>query len=110
MTGQKAYEAGKAFYAMVSEINGEQYGNSFVTAALDGTGQFANIGAAGRVECAKKGSAYMNVWLYTIREMEDAIDDCKSDCIDCNADPVHAWDEAVAFYTGSLEGEEIGGD
>merc|ERR1712224_1117809 len=30
--------------------------------------------------------------------------DCQSGCIDCNDDPVHAWDEAVAFYTGSLVG------
>ena len=36
--------------------------------------------------------------------MEDAIDDCKNDCgtDDCNDDQVHAWDEAVAFYTGSI--------
>jgi Notch-like protein len=43
--------------------------------------------------------------MYVIREMEDAIMDCKSGCIKCNDDPVHAWDEAVAFYAGSLEGE-----
>jgi hypothetical protein len=48
----------------------------------------------------------MNVWMYVIREMEDALDDCENDCkkTGCNDDPVRAWDEAVAFYTGSLEG------
>jgi len=49
----------------------------------------------------------MNTWMYVVREMEDAIDDCQTDCantLSCNDDPVHAWDEAVAFYTGSLEG------
>jgi len=46
----------------------------------------------------------MNVWMYVIREMEDAVADCTSGCIDCNDDPVHAWDEAVAFYTGSIVG------
>ena len=47
----------------------------------------------------------MNVWMYVIREMEDALDDCDKRCDinDCNDDPVKAWDEAVAFYTGSLE-------
>lgn len=48
----------------------------------------------------------MNVWMYVIREMEDALDDCDKKCdidTDCNDDPVKAWDEAVAFYTGSLE-------
>ena len=54
----------------------------------------------------------MNVWMYVIREMEDAIDDCKEECSgeeSCNDDPVHAWDEAVAFYTGSLEGSDGSG-
>ena len=60
---------------------------------------------ATRREAAKKGTAYMNLWMYVVRELEDAIDDCQSDCIDCNYASAHAWDEAVAFYTGSLEGE-----
>ncbi len=49
--------------------------------------------------------------MYVIREMEDAIDDCKRDCdpTGCNDDQVMAWDEAVAFYTGSLEGNDGGG-
>lgn len=64
-------------------------------------------------EIIKKGTAYMNVWMYVIRELEDAIEDCRTGCAalddDCNADPVHAWDEAVAFYTGSLEGTDGSG-
>ena len=42
--------------------------------------------------------------MYVIREMEDAVDDCNNDCpIDaCNDDQVNSWDEAVAFYTGSV--------
>lgn len=54
----------------------------------------------------------MNIWLYVIREMEDAISDCVGECSGdgtCNDDPVHAWDEAVAFYTGSLEGNDGSG-
>merc|ERR1712003_493932 len=49
--------------------------------------------------------------MYVIREMEDALDDCKEACTieSCNDDPVHAWDEAVAFYTGSLEGPDGSG-
>ena len=64
-------------------------------------------------EVIKKGTAYMSIWMYVIREMEDAIDDCKESCeLDdgCNDDPVHAWDEAVAFYTGSHEGADGSGD
>merc|ERR1719450_2111500 len=72
--------------------------------ALNGDGGCGTCDNIARVEIAKKTSAYMNVWMYVIREMEDAIMDCQQGCIDCNDDPVHAWDEAVAFYTGSLEG------
>jgi hypothetical protein len=52
----------------------------------------------------------MNVWMYVIREMEDAIDDCSAKCATdaCNDDQVHAWDEAVAFYTGGTP--KISGD
>ena len=46
----------------------------------------------------------MNVFMYVIREMQDAVDDCENGCStgECNMDPVNALDEAVAFYTGSL--------
>merc|ERR1719424_1455287 len=53
---------------------------------------------------AKKGTAYMNTWMYVIREFEDAIDDCTNGDLTANAGssgPVHAWDEGVGFYVGS---------
>jgi len=49
----------------------------------------------------------MNVWMYVIHEIEDAIMDCESGCIACNDDPVHAIDEAAVFYAGSLEGSSV---
>jgi hypothetical protein len=57
-------------------------------------------------EAIKKGTAFLNVWMYVILEMEDALDHCVKRCdinTDCFDDPVKAWDGAVAFYTGSLE-------
>merc|ERR1712032_1763843 len=76
-----------------------------------------------RKECIKKATAYMNAYMYAIREFEDAIDDCHAGCpngivgsqdgVDCNSlstKAVHAWDEGVAFYTGSLEGPAAGGN
>ena len=63
-------------------------------------------------EAIKKGSVYMNVFMYVIREFEDALVDCVTDCDpskSCNDDPVHAWDEGVAFYAGSLEGTDGSG-
>jgi hypothetical protein len=48
----------------------------------------------------------MNTAMYVIRELEDALDDCASKR---NDDSVQALDEAVAFYTGSLEGTDGAG-
>jgi hypothetical protein len=42
--------------------------------------------------------AFMNIWMYTIRQMEQAIAECEKQNYD---DAVHYWDEAVAYYTGS---------
>jgi Low iron-inducible periplasmic protein len=42
--------------------------------------------------------------MYVLRELEDALDDCAASDPTRNADQVLALDEAVAFYTGSLEG------
>merc|ERR1719421_1856997 len=100
MTGQPHFEHYKAYYGA------GDYGHKYVTSALDGTGGFAGKEDIARIEGVKKGTVYMNVWMYVIREFEDAIDDCKAGCIDCNDDPVHAWDEGVAFYTGSLAGTD----
>mmetsp|Transcript_16822 Transcript_16822/g.27930 ORF Transcript_16822/g.27930 Transcript_16822/m.27930 type:complete len:557 (-) Transcript_16822:69-1739(-) len=89
------------------------YGHIWVSAGLDKTtASFEGLGSQdigsyaddARIQTIQKGTAYMNVWMYVIREMEDALDDCKESCIGCNDEPVHAWDEAVAFYAGSLEG------
>jgi len=129
MSGQVHFLKFRSYYG-----NAGDYGDKVVMAALsdvptdfDGDGNqdaldvsFTNDGSidltdaaskiAARKEISKKAAAYMNVWMYTIREMEDAIDDCTRGCINCNDDPVHAWDEAVAFYTGTLEGTVFDSD
>jgi len=98
----------KAYYGV------GDYGDQWVNAALDGTAtsftngnaDFSQYGFTGRTEAIKKGTVYFNVFMYVIREFEDALDDCKKGCNDCNDDPVHAWDEGVCFYTGSIEGKD----
>eukprot|EP00977_Amphora_coffeiformis_P013586 scaffold3591_cov159-Amphora_coffeaeformis.AAC.9 len=90
------------------------YADRITTAAFDGTNtnldngniniQSANIGLDGRKEIAKKGTAFLSVAMYVIRELEDAIYDCDTKCTigQCNDDSsVHALDEAVAFYYGA---------
>jgi len=90
------------------------YADKWIEAAFDGSGtkmgrgnaNFARYGFKGRAEAIKKATAYMSIWMYVIREMEEALDGCKEDCqkVGCNDETAKAWDEAVAFYTGSLEG------
>jgi len=101
MRGQEYYQIYRAYYG-----NGH-YSHTMVTDALAGTGSCSTCDAGARKQFAKKSSAFMGVWMYVIREMEDALQDCANACINCNDDPVHAWDEAVAFYTGSLEGATV---
>ena len=119
------YKHYKMFYDYYGDFD---YADKWVSAALAGTAQtftsgkfstgllFSALGDDAREEAVKKGTAYMNVWMYVIREFEDAIDDCTTCTSNCNefsantAGPVHAWDEGVAFYSGSLEGENMGGN
>merc|ERR1719240_492166 len=105
MTGQVYFDIYKAYFGF------GDYAHRRVMDALTTppTGICSACDDAARVQIAKKTSAYMNVWMYVVREFEDAIEDCKAGCINCNDDPVHAWDEGVAFYTGTLEGTDGSG-
>merc|ERR1711990_1244802 len=89
------------------------WGEQIVEAAFEGTTigdiDFSKVGWDFRKETIGKGIVYLNVFPYVIWEMQDAINDCKAGKLSANADSVHAWDEAVAFYTGSLEGTTQGG-
>merc|ERR1712091_353390 len=89
------------------------WGEQIIDAAFKGTAvgdiDFSKVGWDFRKETIGKGIVYLNVFPYVIWEMQDAINDCKVGKLSENADSVHAWDEAVAFYTGSLEGTTQGG-
>lgn len=92
----------------------DDYAHDWVMAAFagesthfdNGNADFSKYGTDGKREAIKKGTIYLNVFMYVVREFEDALDDCTRGCINCNDDPVHAWDEAVCFYTGSIEGQD----
>jgi len=103
----------QTMFEMYHEFYGApDYANKFITSALKAYDEdkrvklpmnFAIKPDIYRIEAAQKGTAYWSLWMYVIREMEDAIKDCKQGCPTCNDAPVHAWDEAAAFYVGSLE-------
>ena len=118
------YKTYKKFYDYYGDYD---YADKWVLATLDGTTYtpanagtthapgFKSTDLSARKEAVQKGTAYQNVWMYAIREFEDAIDDCKLCTSNCNEfsdsvgktgqyNAVHAWDEGVAFYTGSLAG------
>lgn len=110
------YEMYNKYYKYYGQYD---YANQIVLAAFAGkTTTFANFNNEfgsysydGKEQVIKKATAFIVIWMYVIRELEDALDDCREACTieNCNDDPVHAWDEAVAFYTGSLEGTDGSG-
>ena len=53
-------------------------------------------------EIIKKGTAYLNTWMYVIRKMEESLGKCQ----ELNGESLRAWDEAVAFYTGSQSNKD----
>lgn len=52
----------------------------------------------------------LNVWMYVIRQMEYALDECRNEDLQGNQNSASAWDEAVAYYVGSLEDTDGSGD
>ena len=84
-------------YQYFMDYYGEfDYGHQFVTAALErqltpfskGNMDFSRFSEQAAAEAAKVGSLFMNVWMYVVREFEDALDDCSKGCASdqCNAD------------------------
>lgn len=71
---------------------------------------FDEMGLEGRGEFIAKGVSSMGVWMFVIGLMEASLDKCMSGCVDCNNGAIRLWDEAVALYTGSLEGPDGSGD
>jgi len=95
------------------------YADDWIEAAFEGrTTNFANGNAnfhlysdLGRGEAIHKSIAFMSIWMSIIGKMEGAIDLCagimvKNCTNNCNPQAVQLWDDAVALYTGSLEGTE----
>ena len=119
------------YHQMFYEYYGyHDWADKWVMAALDSTatnfnaggGQAAGVAGGGnadfstindaatRDQCVKKGVVYMNDWHYAIHEMNAAIKACRWDSADNNNEAAHKWDEAVAFYAGSLVSTSDGDD
>mmetsp|Transcript_21553 Transcript_21553/g.32074 ORF Transcript_21553/g.32074 Transcript_21553/m.32074 type:complete len:440 (+) Transcript_21553:115-1434(+) len=95
------------YFGQNSAVN--DYADRFITDGCMATGQFDGAPDAARAELCKKGSSYQALWMYVIWEMTDAVNDCQLGDLANNGGAAHAWDEAVAFYSGSLEGTDGSG-
>lgn len=89
------------------------WADAIITAAFAGSTvgplDFGAKGGDFRKEAIQKGIVYLNVMPYALWEFQDSINDCKTGDRKANGGSVHAWDEGVAFYTGSAEGVAEGG-
>jgi Notch-like protein len=107
MVGHREFERYFAYYGDYD------YADKWVQAALAGSALTFSSGKGGadfatydddatRVQGVKKGSVFLNFWMWALYEFEAAIDLCEAG-VSANTVAVHRWDEGVAFYTGSLQ-------
>jgi hypothetical protein len=88
------------------------YGDRWIMAAFQksetryvrGNADFDGYIGKGRAGAIKVGITAMNLWMEVISKMEDSFDLC----IAKDDQALHLWDQAVAFYTGSNEGQTGG--
>jgi hypothetical protein len=85
MASDTWYPVYKAYWG--SQIN---YADTFVQDAASGT-----LPDAMKKELIKKGIVYQGVWMYAVHNLEKGKRECDVDF----------WDEGMAYYIGSLEGE-----
>lgn len=116
-------------YAKFVQYYGDtDYGDKWVMAAATGVATDFSSGRGnadfaimagnnghGRAEAMTHGTIFLNLWMYLIHQMEMAIQYCRVPCTDstkgeCEEDAVHAWDSALAYYAGSIEGQNGEGD
>ena len=96
------------------------YAEKWVRAALDGTpadfasgrggADFSGATEGARAEAAGRGVVVLGLWMAVVRQLASAADLCVQGCVSCNAETLVAFDEAVALYVGSLEGQDGSGD
>lgn len=91
------------FYDYYGEFN---YADRIITHAFRGEQTYLKNGNMdfgyyteyGLSEFLHKAMSYLSIWMYTIRQMEQALAECDKGDFDKG---VHYWDESVAYYTGS---------
>ena len=66
----------------------------------------------GLSQAVQRGTVALSLYMFVIRELENAITDCEDGCIDgqCDATRTNSIDIAMSLYAGSLEGQTGSGD
>jgi hypothetical protein len=116
------------FQKFVNYYGDADYGDKWITAASKGLATDFSMSrgdadfsiitgnrGGGRAEAIEHGTVFLNIWMWVIHQMEQAVYYCGIPCTadtvgQCQDDALAAWDQAVAFYAGSLEGQEGAGD
>ena len=80
------------------------------TDLINGQANFELHSLDGRSEAIKKGTSLLTIWMYVVGLMDEALFACQPSCNNCNLQAGRSWDEAVALYTGSLEGTDGSGN
>ena len=89
------------------------YADQWITAAgegkmtdfFNGNANFVTFGLPGKSKAITTAILVMHIWMHIIYLMEDSHGTCNPSV---PSSGVHSWDRAVAYYTGSLEGQSSG--
>merc|ERR1719410_1412857 len=107
-TGNRPYKE----FAKYNEYYGRpDYADEWIMAAFEGRNtnfggnggaDFSMYGFDGKNQAIMKGTAYISDYMKVIQQFEEAIDKCEEK--DGDGEDMKAWDNGVAFYTGSMVG------
>merc|ERR1719434_360637 len=97
----------KAYFGGVGAYASERVNNALASpptgicsTICTSSGQSSDDCLQCRREIAKKTSNYMGVWMHVIGNMDTAITECNAAGA---PDGSQSWDNALAYYSGSLE-------
>ena len=104
------------FQKFVDYYGEPDFADKMVTAAMNaesytfhsGSFDFSESTKEARSDFIELFSKYLNIGLFMINELENALEKCANHCQhgDCHHAAIHALDAAVAFYVGSLQAED----
>ncbi|KAL7578364.1 hypothetical protein ACA910_012767 [Epithemia clementina (nom. ined.)] len=90
-------------------IKAASFGNQTAFSNSKGDSNFASYSRLGRAEGMLHGIVAFNLFMEVIRELEESIQQCRTICTNrvcAGQEHIHALDKSVAFFCGSLSGEQ----